>query len=84
MRPGDMNLQRKVSDLLGLLVRAPRTQNELVELTGMDKDTIRRWLRAFEDEGLLVKQKISRKGMPRDVSRPMFLYVWHPLSETQS
>lgn len=82
MRPGDMNLQRKVSDLLGLLVRAPRTQNELAELTGMDKSTIRRWLRALIDEGLVVTQQISRKGMARDTSRPMLLYVWRPITET--
>ena len=43
----------RVTDMIGLLVRAPRTVAELVELTGMSEARVRIWIRALKDEGLV-------------------------------
>ena len=44
----------RVVDLLGLLHKAPRTVAELVELTGMNKELVLRWVHALRAEGLIV------------------------------
>ena len=50
----------KIVDMLGLLVRAPRTIAELSELTGMDRTALHWWLRLMTEEGLLRCEKVSR------------------------
>ena len=44
----------RVVDLLGLLHKSPRTVAELVELTGMNKELVLRWVHALRAEGLVV------------------------------
>ena len=44
----------KVVDMLGLLHKAPRTAEELADLTGMSAPLIRDWLQALMAEGLTV------------------------------
>ena len=44
----------RVVDLLGLLHKSPRTVAELVELTGMNEELVRRWVHALQAEGLIV------------------------------
>ena len=44
----------RVADMLGLLVRAPRTIPELHTLTGISEPRLRAWLHALTDEGLVV------------------------------
>ena len=44
----------RVTDMLGLLVRAPRTVGELHTLTGISEPRLRAWLQALTDEGLVV------------------------------
>ena len=46
--------------MIGLLVRAPRTIAELVELTGMDRTALYWWLRLMTEEGLLRCEKLGR------------------------
>ena len=52
--------QSKIVDMIGLLVRAPRTIAELVELTGMDRTALYWWLRLMTEEGLLRCEKLGR------------------------
>lgn len=61
----------KIIDLLGLLVRAPRTVDELSELTGLDKGPVRRWLRLLMEEQLVRRENIGR--MVRH-----YRYFWSP------
>ena len=44
----------RVTDMLGLLTRAPRTIPELHTLTGISEPRLRAWLQALTDEGLVV------------------------------
>ena len=44
----------RVTDMLGLLTRAPRTIPELHTLTGISEPRLRAWLHALTDEGLVV------------------------------
>ena len=44
----------RVVDLLGLLHKAPRTVAELVTLTGMNEELVRRRVHALQAEGLIV------------------------------
>jgi len=66
--------QVKVIDLLGLLVRAPRTMSELVELTGMSRDAIHGWLRLLIEEGLLRKEA----RFYRTKGGRVLKYFWSP------
>ena len=50
----------KVVDMLGLLVRAPRTIAELSELTGTGRWALYPWLRLLHQEGLLRREKVGR------------------------
>ena len=52
--------QSKIVDMIGLLVRAPRTIAELVDLTGMDRTALYWWLRLMTEEGLLRCEKLGR------------------------
>lgn len=62
----------KIVDMIGLLVRAPRTIDELAELTGMNRTAIHRWLRLLLEEQLIRRESISRFGRH-------FRYFWrHP------
>lgn len=61
----------KIIDLLGLLVRAPRTVDELSELTGLDKGPVRRWLRLLMEEQLVRRENIGR-------SVRHYRYFWSP------
>ena len=61
----------KIIDLLGLLVRAPRTVDELSELTGLDKGPVRRWLRLLMEEQLVRRENIGR-------AVKHYRYFWSP------
>ena len=62
----------KIVDMIGLLVRAPRTIDELAELTGMNRTAIHRWLRLLLEEQLIRRESIGRFGRH-------FRYFWrHP------
>lgn len=50
----------KIVDMLGLLVRAPRTVDELCELTDMSRYAIYPWLKLLMEEGLIRREKIGR------------------------
>ena len=45
----------RVADLVSLLVKAPRTVNELAELTDYEYHSVSRYLNALHAEGLLTK-----------------------------
>ena len=66
--------QSKIVDMIGLLVRAPRTMAELVELTGMDRTALHWWLSLMVEEGLLRKEALSRGPN----GGRMFKYFWSP------
>jgi DNA-binding transcriptional ArsR family regulator len=61
----------KIVDMLGLLVRAPRTVDELSELTGMDRTTIHWWLHMLMEEHLIQRKNFGR------VARH-YRYFWSP------
>ena len=61
----------KIVDMIGLLVRAPRTIDELSELTGMNRGAIHRWLHL-----LLQEQLIRRENVGRSVRH--YRYFWSP------
>jgi DNA-binding transcriptional ArsR family regulator len=63
----------KIVDMLGLLVRAPRTVDELSELTGMDRTTIHWWLHMLMEEHLIQRKNFGR------VARH-YRYFWSPPS----
>lgn len=65
--------RQKIADLLGLVVRAPRTVPELCKLTGMNKDNVRAWLKLWADERLLVVERLPREGQ---VGRRRLRYRW--------
>jgi transposase-like protein len=52
---------RRQADFVALVVKAPRTVNEVAELVGANKETVRAWVQAFADEGL-VRQGGLRKS----------------------
>lgn len=64
----------KIVDMIGLLVRAPRTMDELSELTGMDRATLHWWLRLMVEEGLLRKEAHP----PGPNGGRVFKYFWSP------
>jgi predicted transcriptional regulator len=64
----------KVVDMLGLLVRAPRTIPELTELTGMHRHTLNSWLELLCEEGLVRKEARIR----RNPNGKVFKYYWSP------
>lgn len=64
-------LPMKIADIIMLLIKQPRTTRELSDLSGMHITTVKRYLDAFTDEGLLKKQE-SRRG------RIHFVYTWAP------
>lgn len=66
--------QVKVIDLLGLLIRAPRTMAELRDLTGMTRESIHWWLSLMVEEGLLRKEAYPRGSKGGRV----FKYFWSP------
>lgn len=63
----------KIVDMLGLLVRAPRTVAELVELTGMDRTKIYPWLSLLMEEDLLRREPTKL----REQGGRVFRYYWN-------
>ena len=61
----------RIIDLLGLLVRAPRTVNELSELTGLNRVVVWSWLDLMREEGLI--------SCKRRFAAP-WIYTWDPPS----
>jgi len=61
----------KVIDMLGLLVRAPRTVTEISDITGMDRSALYPWLYLMMEEGLLRRENISR-------TKILYRYYWTP------
>lgn len=71
--PGYRN--RNVAELVALLTKKPRTVEELMPLVDITERTLRAWLRAFTDEGLLRVDR-PRNGAP-GVSPAV--YHWDPI-----
>ena len=71
--PGYRN--RNVAELVALLTKKPRTVEELMPLVDITERTLRAWLRAFTDEGLLRVDR-PRNGDP-GVSPGV--YHWDPI-----
>ena len=63
----------KIVDLIGLLVKASRTVDELSELTGMDRTTLYPWLRLMVEEGLLRREAVKLREQGGRVLR----YHWN-------
>ena len=55
--------QSRIVDMIGLLVRAPRTIAELFELTGMGRKGLYPWLRLMVEEGLLRREIVGRTNL---------------------
>lgn len=74
-RPGYRN--QNIAELVAMLVKKPRTVEELTPLIDMKERTLRAWLRAFIDEGLL------RVDRPRNSAPGVSpgVYHWHPIWE---
>jgi hypothetical protein len=64
----------KWADMVALLVKAPRTVDELASLTKLDRTTIYRWRDALIGEGL-----VRAKGRTPSGAR---IYVWDAESVT--
>ena len=64
----------KWADMVALLVKAPRTVDELASLTKLDRTTIYRWRDALIGEGL-----VRAKGRSPSGAR---IYVWDAESVT--
>ena len=62
--------QSKIVDMIGLLVRAPRTIAELSELTGMGRKGLYPWLRLMVEEGLLRREIVGRTNLH-------YVYHWN-------
>lgn len=61
-------------DVIGLVVRKPRTIPELVQLTGMHQSSISRLLTLLVEEGLVwVRIRGRRKGVP---GKPPREFAW--------
>jgi predicted transcriptional regulator len=56
--------------MVALLVKAPRTVNELSSLTGVDRTTIYRWRDALVNEGLVKKCGKTKTGA--------VIWLWDP------
>lgn len=69
---------RRAVDMIGLLTRAPRTVAELVALTSMGEELVRRWLQALQDEGLVVRAG-TREEWSDAAKRFYFkdVFVWY-------
>ena len=74
-RPGYRN--QNIAELVAMLVKKPRTVEELTPLIDRKERTLRAWLRAFPDEGLLQIER-PRSGDP-GVSPAV--YHWKPIWE---
>jgi hypothetical protein len=62
-------------DLIALLAKAPRTRPELVELTGMDAETVGAWVIGLQSEGLI--EPAGRRRTPGTRrGRPPLVYRW--------
>lgn len=74
---GNGNAMAKVVDMISLLTKAERTCQELAELTGMNVQTVRIWMRALHSEGV-VEVVGSRKGVARSgrLVRPSNVFKW--------
>ena len=64
-------MQSKIVDMIGLLVRAPRTMAELVELTGMVRTALHWWLSLMVEERLVRREDVGR-------GTPHYRYFWSP------
>lgn len=65
--------QSKIVDMIGLLVRAPRTVAELSELTGVSRFGIYPWLNMMMEEGLLRRESKTF----REQGGRVFMYYWN-------
>jgi hypothetical protein len=68
----------RVTDMLGLLVRAPRTIPELRTLTGISEPRLRAWLQALTDEGLVVdggRREVWSESANRTYHH--YIYEWN-------
>jgi len=63
----------KIVDLIGLLVRAPRTVAELSELTGVSRYGIYPWLKLMMEEGLLRRESVKL----REQGGRVYKYYWN-------
>lgn len=74
---GNGNAMAKVVDMIALLTKAERTSAELAELTGMNAQTVRIWMRALHSEGV-VEVSGKRKVVARSgrLVRPANVFRW--------
>lgn len=67
------------ADVVGLVVKAPRTCQELRDLTGLSKNTIFRILHALANEGLVKQDTAARvDGRDLEAGRLPDLWTWAP------
>jgi transcription initiation factor IIE alpha subunit len=74
---GNGNVMAKVVDMISLLTKADRTSAELAELTGMNAQTVRIWMRALHSEGVV--EVIGTRKTPGKLGhlrRPANVFRW--------
>lgn len=70
MKRAEGPLRTRIVDMVGLLVRAPRTVAELSDLTGMCRTSIYPWLHIMMQEGLLRRESVGR-------ANKHYVYFWN-------
>lgn len=71
-------LQARYADVVRLVMQQPRTIQELVPLVGGNHQSVSHWLRALEDEGLILRTYVERQGPG---GRTPFLFTWVGLGD---
>jgi DNA-binding IclR family transcriptional regulator len=64
-------IHERMADLISLLKKAPRQQQELHYLTGLQRPTVKSFLLALETEGLVSSQPVKVEK-----ARPILLWTW--------
>lgn len=72
---GEMKSRRRIADMLMLLIKADRTTFELADLTGMDPENARNWLKVLEDEGLVARCGVRFKHGQRGTKPTVWRWV---------
>jgi hypothetical protein len=68
----------RITDLIGLLYRKPRTISELAELTGFSSVAVRAWVARFIEEGLV---QATGNLRPNPRGAPSVILEWIHLDE---
>ena len=64
---------KRYIDMIALVVKQPRTTSDLVELSGIHKQAVTRWMNACVEEGLVER----RPGTKRPGTNGPARGVWH-------